>query len=54
VRDWGLGFHPNTGKGSLGHYGLQGMVERIHLLNGTCEVDTAPGAGTSITAIFPL
>lgn len=54
VRDWGNGFAPGDGAASSGHFGLQSMIERIHLLNGTSEIDTAPDAGTTIRATFRL
>ncbi|HET90538.1 MAG TPA: HAMP domain-containing protein [Chloroflexi bacterium] len=36
-----------------GHFGLLGMRERATRLGGTLRVDTAPGAGTRITARLP-
>jgi signal transduction histidine kinase len=51
VRDDGRGFVPGTEAGpAQGHFGLQGMRERIERLGGTFTVETAPGAGTTVTA----
>lgn len=33
--------------------GIAGMRERIHELNGIFEIETAPGRGTAVRAIFP-
>jgi signal transduction histidine kinase len=51
VRDDGHGFDP------LAHtdgFGLIGMRERVELLNGTLNVTSSPGKGTSISATFPV
>jgi signal transduction histidine kinase len=51
VRDDGAGFDP------IGHsdgYGLLGMHERVQLLDGAFEIDSAPGEGTRIKASFPI
>jgi signal transduction histidine kinase len=52
VRDDGVGFNPGEprGRGSLG---LVSMQERLRLVNGTLDVESAPGHGTSITAWVP-
>jgi hypothetical protein len=50
VRDDGRGFDP------IGHtdgFGLLGMRERVELLQGTLEVASSPGQGTTINAAFP-
>lgn len=53
VRDWGSGFAPDARSAEYGHLGLQGMVERVHLLGGTYHLHSAPGQGTTIHAVFP-
>jgi PAS domain S-box-containing protein len=60
VRDWGRGFVPRTGAakglGAGGHYshlGLQGMVERVNLVDGSFHLRSRPGEGTTIHAVFP-
>jgi signal transduction histidine kinase len=51
VRDNGKGFTPGTQAGPLqGHFGMQGMRERVERLGGTLRVESAPGRGTAIHA----
>lgn len=51
VRDDGRGFVPGTQVGPReGHFGLQGMRERVERLGGTLTVESAAGAGTTIRA----
>lgn len=54
VRDWGVGFSPETVTGEGGRVGLAGMAERARLLDGELQVGSAPGAGTRISASFRL
>lgn len=54
IRDDGAGFDPARVAGPKeGHFGLQGMRERIKRLGGTLEISSAPGRGTTITATVP-
>ncbi len=39
---------------SVSHFGLRGMRERVQQAGGTLEVQSKPGAGTTIKARFPL
>ena len=49
VSDNGCGFNPATRPGVLqGHFGLQGIKERINLFNGKMQIDSAPNKGTKI------
>lgn len=48
--DNGQGFHPEQPSSG---YGLQGMQERVDLLNGTLKISTTPGQGTQIEVIIP-
>jgi signal transduction histidine kinase len=50
VRDDGAGFDPH--RRSSG-FGLVGMRERLALVRGTLEVETAPGGGTTLRASIP-
>ena len=50
VQDDGTGFEPGDG----GRLGLRGMRERAALLGGSVVVESQPGAGTTITAHFPV
>lgn len=47
VRDNGRGFNPAAAPGvSEGHFGLEGIRERIGRMSGTFEIESAPGKGT--------
>ena len=51
VRDDGRGFDPASRPGpSDGHFGLQGVGERIRRLGGTWRIDSAPGSGCTVSA----
>ncbi len=55
VRDNGCGFDVAAAPGqSDGHFGLQGMHERVKRLGGILEVKTTPGHGTSIMVRVPV
>jgi len=55
VKDNGRGFDLRTAPGqSDGHFGLQGMHERVKRLGGTLEVKASPGRGASITVWVPI
>ena len=50
VRDNGCGFDPATRPGMTeGHFGLQGIDERIRRLDGTWQIDSKPGCGCTVT-----
>lgn len=51
IRDDGRGFDPARVDGpKAGHFGLQGMRERMKRLGGSLTIESAPGRGTAITA----
>jgi signal transduction histidine kinase len=50
VRDDGTGFDPSE---HTDGFGLLGMQERAHLLEGTLQIDSSPERGTTIEASFP-
>jgi signal transduction histidine kinase len=53
VKDNGAGFDP--GSASRGRsLGLASMRERLQLVNGTLDIESAPGRGTAIVAWVPL
>lgn len=55
VRDDGCGFDPDNCPGLReGHFGLQGVRERIKKFNGKMTVDSHPGAGTRIAVSMVL
>lgn len=51
VRDDGKGFDPNA---RTNGFGLLGMHERVQLLEGSLNISSAPGSGTTITASLPI
>ena len=51
VRDNGRGFDRGTAAGpAQGHFGLQGMRERMERLNGHLSIESRPGGGTTVRA----
>lgn len=52
VSDAGVGFNVEQAKSERG-LGLVSMQERVHLVHGRFHIESAPGAGTRITAIVP-
>ncbi len=54
VEDHGKGFDPQDILRSKPTIGLSGMHERATLCGGQLEIDSEPGAGTCLTAEFPL
>ena len=55
VRDNGCGFDPDLAPGiSQGHFGLQGISERLERLNGEMKIDSTPGKGAKVTVILPI
>jgi PAS domain S-box-containing protein len=53
VRDDGVGFDP-AGPRAGRSIGLAGMRERMKLVKGTLDVESAPGRGTSVIAWVPV
>jgi signal transduction histidine kinase len=55
IRDDGVGFTPGTQAGpTAGHFGLEGMRERMERLDGTLRIASVPGGGTTIYLEVPL
>ncbi len=52
VRDWGQGFVPEETMNDYAHVGLHSMVERVGLMGGAYTLQSAPGEGTIIQAVF--
>ncbi len=52
VEDDGAGFDP--ARPFAGHLGLRSMRERAAHLNGTLQIDSAPGRGTRVAARIPV
>ena len=54
IRDDGCGFAPADAPGiSQGHYGLQGIRERIDRLGGSLDISSSKGRGTDVTIVMP-
>lgn len=53
IRDWGKGFVIEEQTEEYWHVGLQSMVERVRLLDGEYQLESAPGRGTVVRAVFP-
>ena len=50
VKDNGSGFDPKSRPGLAdGHYGLDGIHERVEHMKGSLVIDSAPGRGTCVT-----
>ena len=54
IVDHGAGFDCNGAPSARVGDGLAGMRERVALLGGRMTIESAPGAGTRLTAEFPL
>ena len=52
IEDKGKGFNPEIVKQS-GRSGLDGMQERVSLLNGSLEIESAPNEGTALRVELP-
>ena len=52
VQDDGTGFEPSQVSGD--RFGLIGIRERARLLDGSLQLDTAPGAGTRLDVVVPF
>ena len=55
VRDNGCGFDPATAPSMAeGHFGLRGIRDRINILDGTTNIESAPGKGTRVSITLTL
>ena len=54
VKDDGAGFNVDNAQPIEGHYGLLGMRERASIIDGTLEVQSRPGLGTTVLLRVPL
>lgn len=52
VRDDGCGFDPRSP--TPGRYGVVGMVERVRIAGGSCDITSSSGKGTIVTAVLPV
>ena len=55
VRDNGCGFDPENCDGPIqGHFGLEGIRNRLEKLDGTFTIDSTPAGGTKASVTIPL
>jgi len=55
VTDNGCGFDPHAVPGpSLGHFGIQGIRERLNDFNGKMTMESSPGKGTKVSIAMKL
>jgi signal transduction histidine kinase/ligand-binding sensor domain-containing protein len=54
ISDDGVGFDAASLPRPSGHFGLQGMRERTEMLRGTMQLDSRPGAGTTLSIEIPV
>jgi PAS domain S-box-containing protein len=52
VRDWGIGFDPESVE--KGHFGLEGIRQRVRLLGGRLTIESKPGSGTLVQVVVPI
>jgi PAS domain S-box-containing protein len=52
VRDQGVGFDPE--KVEKGHFGLEGIRQRVRLLGGRLTIQSTPGSGTLVQVVVPV
>ena len=55
VKDNGCGFDPDLAPSiSQGHFGLQGIAERLERLNGEMKIESSPGKGAKVIVTLPI
>ena len=54
VRDDGIGFDQMAVGRAVGGLGLLNMRERLLAVQGSCEVESTPGRGTTVSMYVPL
>ncbi len=52
IRDWGIGFSPTAVP--EGHFGLEGIRQRVRLLGGRFRIASAPQKGTRLVVKLPI
>jgi len=53
VQDNGCGFDPEDAQGERGHFGFQGMRERLTTVRGTLQIRSQSGQGTDLQVSVP-
>jgi signal transduction histidine kinase len=52
VQDWGIGFDLDSVE--KGHFGLEGIRQRVRLLGGRLTIESTPGSGTRVEVVVPI
>ena len=52
VADWGVGFNPDAV--TEHRFGLQGMRERVRLMEGKVTIQSGPNQGTIVSVRLPV
>ncbi len=52
VQDWGIGFDPEAV--GTGHFGLEGIRQRVRLLGGRLTIESRLGSGTLVQVVVPV
>ena len=52
VQDWGIGFDPESVE--KGHFGVEGIRQRVRLLGGRLTIESKPGSGTLVQVVVPI
>ena len=52
VRDWGIGFDPELRE--KGHFGLEGIRQRVRLLGGRLSIESTLGFGSLVQVVVPI
>lgn len=52
VQDWGIGFDPESIE--KGHFGVEGIRQRVRLLGGRLTIESKPGTGTLVQVVVPI
>lgn len=53
VHDNGTGFDPDNREKAVGHFGLDGIAERVKRLEGKLSINSASGSGTKVIVSIP-
>jgi PAS domain S-box-containing protein len=52
IRDWGIGFDPESVE--KGHFGLEGIRQRVRLVGGRLTIESTPESGTLVQVVVPI
>jgi PAS domain S-box-containing protein len=52
IKDWGIGFDPQAVE--KGHFGLEGIRQRVRLVGGRLTIESKPGSGTVVQVVVPI